>query len=73
MINRTSTCVDGQGECNNDSDCPQDMRCFKADRFISPPTGYTFEGAEDSLSSLDRKFRFCYTPSTKGRIFFLSN
>ena len=62
--------MDGQGECNKDSDCPQDLKCFKAGRFISPPTGYTFEGANSTLASLNRTFRFCYDPSPKGKIFF---
>ena len=62
--------MDGQGECKKDSDCPQDLKCFKAGRFISPPTGYTFEGANGSLASLNKTFRFCFNPSPKGKIFF---
>ena len=62
--------MDGQGECQKDSDCPEELKCFKAGKFISPPTGYTFEGANGTLASLNRKFRFCYDPSPKGKIIF---
>ena len=47
-------CVDGQGDCESDRDCPD--KCTIAG---TVPAGYTFSGS--SVESESSYFRFCYS------------